>query len=365
MNFYFEGYYKHILTIQNINYYNSNNFSKGNLDIELIVLFLSVLVMAVLFWPKKGFLFRWLRLSRLDERVCLEDSLKYLFNCQESGQECSVDSLAGRLVLTTGKAASLLSKLSAMELVQIKSQGPILTEKGGQSAIRIVRTHRLWERYLADRTGVPPKEWHNRAERMEHSLSAEETNTLESRLGHPSWDPHGDPIPDSSGIVPPTPGTSLVNVDSGKMFEVVHLEDEPEEIYYSLLDKGFVLGDPIEVVSNTEEGIVVRIGGQTQKLDTIAAHNVNVRALPKGKQNLVDLKTLFDVEIGNRVRVVEISRVCQGAQRRRLLDLGIVRGTEITPTLASAVGNPVAYEILGSLIALRSRQAKWIRVESV
>ena len=119
------------------------------------------------------------------------------------------------------------------------------------------------------------------------------------------------------------------------------------------------------MVSNTEEGIVVCIDGQTQKLDTIAAHNVNVRALPKGKENLVGLKTLFDVEIGKRVRVVEISRVCQGAQRRRLLDLGIVRGTEITPALASAVGNPVAYEILGALIALRSRQAKWIRVESV
>lgn len=77
------------------------------------------------------------------------------------------------------------------------------------------------------------------------------------------------------------------------------------------------------------------------------------------------MKTLFDVEIGKRVRVVEISSVCQGAQRRRLLDLGIVRGTEITPALESAVGDPVAYEILGALIALRSRQAQWIRVEPV
>ena len=73
--------------------------------------------------------------------------------------------------------------------------------------------------------------------------------------------------------------------------------------------------------------------------------------------------TLEAARIGEPVRVVAISRACQGPERRRLLDLGLVRGTEITARFASAAGDPVAYTIRGALIALRRRQASWIAVE--
>ena len=73
--------------------------------------------------------------------------------------------------------------------------------------------------------------------------------------------------------------------------------------------------------------------------------------------------TLDAARIGEPLRVVEISRACQGPERRRLLDLGLVRGTEITARFASAAGDPVAYTIRGALIALRRRQASWIAVE--
>jgi DtxR family Mn-dependent transcriptional regulator len=63
--------------------------------------------------------------------------------------------------------------------------------------------------------------------------------------------------------------------------------------------------------------------------------------------------------------VSDISPACQGSQRRRLLDLGVVRGTEIVPELVSAGGDPVAYRIRGALVALRREQAEWIRIERV
>ena len=219
------------------------------------------------------------------------------------------------------------------------------------------------ERYLADRTGVPPVEWHDEAERMEHSISVEQADRLESRLGHPSWDPHGDPIPTSAGEIPPVPGIGLLAAERGRTVEIVHLEDEPREIYDALLDDGLVLGGRLEVLSRTDRGICVRAGGREWTLDPVAARNISVRQLPVGDRADSERTTLLDAQRGETVQVVEISRACQGTQRRRLLDLGVVRGTEITPELVSAAGDPVAYRIRGALIALREKQASWITVE--
>ena len=323
---------------------------------------LSVVLMGLL-WPRVGLVPHWMRLSRLGERVRLEDALKHVFMCEQNGQTCTIESLAGRLEIATGRAASLLSRLAGMGLIQMDPDGPTLTREGVQSAVRIVRTHRLWERFLADRTGVPAAEWHDEAERMEHSLSTEQTDALESRLGHPRWDPHGDPIPDSSGEIPPTPGVGLVAVDEGHTVEVVHLEDEPREIYDALLDDGLVLGGRLEVMARTDQGLRVRAGGREWTIDPVAARNISVRQLPEGERAEPKWTTLLDARRGEAVRVIEISCACQGTQRRRLLDLGVVRGTEITPELVCAGGDPVAYSIRGALIALRRQQASWIRVE--
>ena len=331
----------------------------------LIVFFGITLFLAVLAWPRVGVAPRLLRLSRLDERVRLEDALKHVFTCQQSGQMSSLESLAGRLEVSTGQAVSLLSRLAQMGLVQMEGDGPTLTPDGAQTAVRIVRTHRLWERYLADRTGVPPVEWHDQAERMEHTLSPEQTDRLESRLGHPSWDPHGDPIPTADGEIPPAPGIGLLRADPGRTVEIVHLEDEPREIYDALLDDGLVLGGRVEVIARTDRGVRVRAGGRKWTLDPVAARNVSVRQLPPGEHAEPERITLLDARKDETVRVVEISSACQGTQRRRLLDLGVVRGTEITPELVSAAGNPVAYRIRGALIALRETQASWIAVERI
>ena len=320
-------------------------------------------VLAGSLWPRHGLVPRLLRLSKLGERVRLEDALKHVFMCQQSGQASSLDSLAGHLEVSTGRAASLLSRLAALGLVRMERDGPTLTREGSESAVRIVRTHRLWERYLADRTGVPATEWHDHAEWMEHSLSAEQTDALESGLGHPSWDPHGDPIPDSLGEIPPVSGLGLIAVQPGRTVEVVHLEDEPREIYDTLLMEGLVLGGRLDVVDRLDHGVRVRTRGREWTLDAVAARNVTVREVPPGEPAEAHGTTLLDIRPGETVRVVEISRACQGTERRRLLDLGLVRGTEITPELVSATGDPVAYMIRGALIALRSTQASRIRVE--
>lgn len=316
-----------------------------------------VAVAATLLWPQSGLGARWLRLRRLDERVRVEDALKHAYMCERRGQACTLESLAGQLEISVGEAADLLARLAHLDLIRADRDVPELTEQGRASALQVLRTHRLWERYLADRTGIPAGEWHDHAERMEHALTAEEVDALEARLGHPRWDPHGDPIPTAGGDLPPLRGTALAQAEPGSTVEVVHLEDEPRDIYDRLRSHGLAPGSRLDVLDRSERGVRVRGDGAEWALDPVAARNVTVRVLPLGQRARESGLTLADVDVGEAARVVALSSACQGTQRRRLLDLGVVRGTEITAEMRSAGGDPVAYRIRGALIALRREQA--------
>jgi len=334
-----------------------------NPAVALIIFAALVAVLAGLFWPRRGLVVRLRRMSDMSERVLLEDALKHVYTCESIGRDCSLESLAGQLEVSTGRAAHLLSLLAESRFVRSEEVGPRLTDAGRDNALRLVRTHRLWERYLADRTGVPAGEWHEEAERMEHTLSPEETDELASRLGHPAWDPHGDPIPTAGGHLPTVERLSLAGVEEGKTVEIVHLEDEPRVIYDALLEDGLDLGTRLAVASRSDRQVTVRARGREWPLDVVVARNVTVRELPAGTDADAPVATLADVRPGASARVVGLSPACQGSQRRRLLDLGVVRGTEIDAVFGSAAGDPVAYRVRGALIALRREQAAWIRVE--
>jgi DtxR family Mn-dependent transcriptional regulator len=336
-----------------------------NPALALTVFGVLVILATFVLWPRRGLLPRLLRAARLDERVRLEDALKHVYTCERQRQPCSLESMAGRLGVSTSDAATLVARLSEMGLVRTTSQGAVLTKAGSESAIRIVRTHRMWERYLADRTGVPAVEWHDHAERMEHALSPKEVDALEARLGHPPWDPHGDPIPTSSGELPPARGFSLVSAEAGRTVEIVHLEDEPRDIYDALLRDGLAPGVRLDVLDLAGPKVRVGAGGREWSLDRVSAQNVTVRHLPPGERGRGPEETLADIDPGETAEVVGIAPACQGIQRRRLLDLGVVPGTSVTAELTSASGDPVAYEIRGALIALRREQAAWIYVRPV
>lgn len=322
-------------------------------------------VAALLFWPRRGVVARIGRLSALSERVLLEDALKHLYMSERIGREATLESLAGRLEVTTGRAAQLLTRLAELGLVRSDESRTHLTDLGLESAVRLVRTHRLWERWLADRTGVPAAEWHAEAERMEHALSVEETEELAARLGHPARDPHGDPIPTAGGELPAVERLSLAGVEPGRTIEIVHLEDEPHEIYDALLAEGFGLGARVAVLERSDREVRLRARGREWPMDIVLARNVTVRLLPEEESADEARQTLLDLRPGERGRVTDLSPACQGSQRRRLLDLGVVRGTVIEAVMRSAAGDPVAYRIRGALIALRREQAEWVRIERV
>ena len=331
----------------------------------LLVFLVLGTVAILIFWPRVGLAARIVHGERITERVLLEDALKHVFTYEGIGRICSVESLAGQLGVSTGKAATLLSRLAESKLISSEELGPRLTSAGRESALRLVRAHRLCERYLADRTGVPAGEWHIRAEQMEHTLSEEDADALASRLGHPAWDPHGDPIPTPRGDLPEIDRLTLAGVEPGRTVEIMHLEDEPREIYDALLADGLGLGTRLDVVSRSEQIVQLHAGGRDWSMSGVVARNVSVRVLPEGACADAPLQTLRDLSPGDLGRVIGISPACQGSQRRRLLDLGVVRGTAIEAELVSAGGDPVGYRIRGALIALRGEQAAWVRIERV
>jgi DtxR family Mn-dependent transcriptional regulator len=331
--------------------------------LALFVFALVVVATALVVWPRQGLAPRLIRLWRMTERVRIEDALKHLYNAELARQPGTASSLAGALQVSAARAVKVMARLETLGFAQSVADGLRLTEDGRAYALRILRTHRLWERYLADRTGMDPVDWHDDAEVKEHHLSAEQTEELASRMGQPLYDPHGDPIPTATGELPAVPGIPLTALEPGLTATIVHLEDEPREVFDRVLAEGLAPGMPIEVVSVEASGIRFKTDGREHELLPVVAANVTVVPKPTLEVAAAPQRNLADLETGERGTVIGISPACQGAQRRRLLDLGVVPGTEIEAEMVSAAGDPVAYRIRGAMIALRGHQAEWILIE--
>lgn len=313
-------------------------------------------------WPRHGLWARARRMRRVSERVRVEDTLKYLFHRDAAVGGVHPDALAGALEIRRGHARRLLEGVVGSGLAA--QQGPSgfrLTPAGRVEALRIVRSHRLLEQYFADRTGVAPAEWHELAEAAEHELSAHEIESLASRLGQPRFDPHGDPIPTAAGELPHTAGIPLEELAEGVGGTIVHLEDEPPEDYERLLALGFALGKRVIRHARVGDAITVELDGERLKLPHELLDAVNVE-LDAGERT-ERVRTLGELRRGESAIVRRISSECRGAQRRRLLDLGVVPGTVIRAEMRSPSGDPMAFRIRGALIALRDQQARWIELE--
>ena len=182
-------------------------------------------VMAVLLWPRRGIVWRALDVLRAGERAKIEDALKHLHACEYTHVPATSDSLAGVLGLSRNRAAALVTQLTDLELVAPADGRLALTAEGRRYALRVIRIHRLWERFLAEETELQPREWHEVACRREHRTTAEEARRLAARMGYPQFDPHGDPIPSPEGYMPPHRGMPLTELGEGQLAQVVHIED--------------------------------------------------------------------------------------------------------------------------------------------
>lgn len=334
-------------------------------DVTQAVVTLAVLGAAIVFfWPQSGAFWKWRRRRRASDRVLVEDALKHLFHCEYRRQPASVDSLSGALEISRNRAADLLGKMETNGLLKSEARRLQLLPEGRAYALRVVRVHRLWEHYLAEQTGTAETDWHSEAERREHELTEEDANRLAAQMGEPAYDPHGDPIPSASGEIGPRRGQPITALPPGDVATVVHVEDEPEAVYAQLAAEGVHVGMRVEMIEATSTRIRFWGEGEEHVLAPVLAGNISVvPAAEAPEPQEASGTTLASLEPGQEGKVVRIARTCRGLERRRLMDLGILPGTVIGVQMRSPGGDPTAYRVRGSSIALRKEQAGQIQIE--
>jgi DtxR family Mn-dependent transcriptional regulator len=260
----------------------------------------------------------------------------------------------------------VLANLEAHELIQFDGGEFKLTATGRDYALRIIRAHRLYERYLADETGYDETDWHNRAERFEHTLTPAEADALAARLGNPTHDPHGDPIPTASGHVVYQERTSLTSLEPNKPARIVHLEDEPEVVYAQLIAEGLHVGQEVQLMESSPQRVRFWAGEDEHVLAPVVAANIAVEKMPeRPQQEEVKGEALSSLQPGQTSQVLRLSHNIRGAERRRLMDLGVLPGTKISHEMSSMAGDPVAYRIRDAVIALRKSQADLIYINPI
>jgi len=324
---------------------------------------LGLVLSVALLWPRYGLVARWRRARLLAARSQREDVLKHILKCRANGSLPTLESIAGALQISTGEAADVLQELESHGLVSHEDGVLLLKPAGREMALHIVRAHRLWESYLAEQTGVAEAEWHRRAERQEHLLTPREADALAAQLGHPRYDPHGDIIPETPNDLTTEKGQPLHAVPANTPVLFTHIEDEPENVYAQLCAQGLRPGMRAFVIEKSAQRIRFWADGNEHVLAPVLANNITVVPLPEFKtEDLVEEEFLAGLRPGEHAKVLGLSPACRGAERRRLLDLGFVAGTPVEVEMVSPAGDPTAYRVRGTIIALRREQASLIRI---
>lgn len=336
----------------------------GNPVINLAVFFLIVLVIVIVFHPRFGLRSRLLGRTRKN-KILQEDILKYLIHRELEEKDTSVEEVKNALQKNISYIFQQLNEMEEEKLLESENGLLRLTDEGKKYATRLIRSHRLVEKDLALNSGYDKKEWHEIAEKREHDYDDHSTTQLARSLGDPLFDPHGDPIPGISGAIIKTEGKPLAEFAVDVPARVVHIEDEPKYIYEQILQEDVHLGSELIIKKKSKNNLTFFCEGRTIEIPNLIANNITVYPLPEGTTIDESVFRLSDLKEGEEAEIVQISSECIGTRRRRLLDLGFVKGSAIKIVLKSPMGEPVAYLVRGASIALRKEQAALILVKPI
>ena len=305
---------------------------------------------------------RLLKSRAMKEKTILEDILKQLYHVESSGGKAGINDISGALELKHPLVLALIEKASSSNLIHTRDGYLSLTKSGTEYALKVIRIHRLWEKYLSEKTGISKIDWHPSAEEMEHKLSPQQVESIDSELGNPRFDPHGDPIPTEKGDIGPVSWQPLPAFTINTPARIVHIEDEPDVIYRKIIDKKLHVGAQIKVIEATDQMVRIYSEGNEYSFTPIVAANISVEEMRQEEIFDEDSLRLSELGQGEKGEILGISSECRGTNRRRLLDLGFIRGTEIVPEFNSPMNNPRAYLVRNTLIALRNNQADYILI---
>jgi DtxR family transcriptional regulator, Mn-dependent transcriptional regulator len=180
----------------------------------------------------------------------VEDYAKAIYGlAQQADGAVTTNAIAERLSVTAASASGMCKKLGELGLVSHRPyKGVELTEAGERVALEIIRHHRLLELYLTKSLDVPWDRVHAEAEVLEHVLSEELEELIAAKLGHPTVDPHGDPIPTAELIIEERPTEALSDLEPRACATFVRISDADPEMLRYLADRGIAPGGDLEVL---------------------------------------------------------------------------------------------------------------------
>jgi DtxR family Mn-dependent transcriptional regulator len=200
----------------------------------------------------------------------VENYAKAIYSLQSrTGEPVATNDLADRLHVTPASASGMIKKLADQGLVEhVPYRGVQLTHDGEQVALEVLRHHRLLELYLADQLGVPWDRVHEEAEALEHVISEDLEARIAAKLGNPTRDPHGDPIPNAKLQIDESSTRSLADLEPGDRGQFVRVSDSDPAMLRYLSERGVGLGDSLEVLDRQPFGgpLTVRFGDTLQVL---------------------------------------------------------------------------------------------------
>lgn len=176
--------------------------------------------------------------------------------------EVSTNALAEMTATKAASVTDMLRKLADKELIHYKKyQGVRLTEEGERLALQVIRRHRLWEVFLVEKLGFGWDAVHEIAEELEHIRSSELVARLDTYLGHPQFDPHGDPIPTPAGQMPRTGYRKLSDVKIGEDVRLMAVLEHSTEFLQHLDHSGLTLGCPVTVaeINAFDKSVLVQL----------------------------------------------------------------------------------------------------------
>ena len=210
-----------------------------------------------------------------------ENYLKSIYHLETiSGKGISTNSIAKKLDTKASSVTDMIKKLAEKEVVIYKKyQGVTLTELGKKTAANIVRKHRLWEVFLVERLNFSWDEVHEVAEQLEHIKSPKLINQLDSLLGFPTHDPHGDPIPDKDGNVNTVDKILLSTLSKNESGICVGVNDSSSEFLRFLDKKKITLGKKITVIEKEDfdDSLFIEIDGEKLSISKKIANNLYIK----------------------------------------------------------------------------------------
>lgn len=197
-----------------------------------------------------------------------------------AGKPATTGEIAEALQVSPGTVTSMLKTLSETNLATYTPyEGVQLTSAGEALALRVLRRHRLIELFLVKTLQLSWDEVHEEAEHMEHAVSDRLVDRIDTFLGYPSADPHGDPIPAADGTIAESESRSLAACEQGEKVELVRVLDQSPEFLRYLSSTGLPLGAQGEVVARQAEAgvLTIRVDGNETTLGLDAAEKLLVR----------------------------------------------------------------------------------------